>query len=89
MKLDVKAFAITCGLVWGLGVFALAWWVIAWDGPGGPVPVLGQMYRGFTYTPGGSIVGLIWGLADGVALGALLAWLYNRLSGPKAASRAS
>ena len=80
MKLNVKAFAVTCGLVWGFGVFALAWWVIVWDGSGGPVPVLGQMYRGFTYTPAGSIIGLIWGLVDGFALGGLVAWLYNKLS---------
>ena len=32
MKLDIKAFGLTCGLVWGFGVFALTWWVIFFDG---------------------------------------------------------
>jgi len=79
MKLNVKAFAFTCALVWGLGVFALAWWVIAFDGTGGTVPLLGLMYRGFTFTPMGSVIGLLWALPDGLLLGALVAWLYNRL----------
>jgi hypothetical protein len=26
MKLNVKAFALTCGLVWGLGLFAHTHW---------------------------------------------------------------
>jgi hypothetical protein len=84
MKLDVKAFALTCGVVWGLGIFVLAWWVILWNGSGGPVPLLGQMYRGFTFSPIGSFIGLAWAFPDGLVLGALVAWLYNRLSGPKA-----
>ena len=29
MKLDVKAFAFTCALIWGIGLFFLTWWVIA------------------------------------------------------------
>jgi hypothetical protein len=28
----------------------------------------------------GSLIGLIWGIVDGAIGGALLAWLYNRLS---------
>jgi hypothetical protein len=81
MKLKVGAFAITCALVWGLGVFALGWWVILLDGTGGAVPLLGLMYRGFTFTPVGTFIGLIWALPDGFVLGALVAWLYNCFSG--------
>lgn len=35
MKLDVKACALACGLIWGLGLFVLTWWVIAFDGSTG------------------------------------------------------
>ena len=84
MKLNVKAFALTCGIVWGIGVFALAWWVIALDGAGGSVPLLSLMYRGFTFTPMGSVIGLLWALPDGFVLGALIAWIYNRFSGATA-----
>jgi hypothetical protein len=81
MKLNVKAFSLTCGVVWGLGIFVLAWWVIAFDGNGGAVPLLSLAYRGFTFTPIGSVIGLLWAFPDGLVLGALIAWLYNRLSG--------
>ena len=32
MRLDVKAFALTCAVVCGLGVPLLTWWVIAFEG---------------------------------------------------------
>jgi hypothetical protein len=83
MKLNVKAFAVTCGLVWGLGIFVLAWWVIFWDGTGGAVPFLSLASRGFTFTPVGSVIGLLWAFPDGLILGALIAWIYDRQSGGK------
>ena len=89
MKLNVRAFALTCAVVWGLGVFVLAWWVIAWDGQSGKVPLLSLAYRGFTFTPVGSVIGLLWAFPDGFVLGALIAWLYNRLAvAPRAVSSA-
>jgi len=87
MKLDIRAFAVAAALVWGIGVFLLAWWVIAFDGPGGTVPLLGQMYRGFTFTPAGSFVGLVWALPDGFVIGAIFAGLYNLLARPSPAGR--
>ena len=29
MKLDVKAFALSCGLIWGVGLFLVTWWIVA------------------------------------------------------------
>ena len=81
MKLNVKAFSLTCGIVWGLGIFILAWWVIVFDVQGGAVPLLSLHYRGFTFTPVGSVIGLLWAFPDGLVLGALIAWLYNRFTG--------
>ena len=31
MKLNVLAFGLACGLIWGLGVFLLPWWVMAFE----------------------------------------------------------
>jgi hypothetical protein len=81
VKLDIKAFALTCSLIWGLGVFFLTWWVIAFDGATGEVTWLGLLYRGYDISPMGSLIGLIWALADGLVGGAIFAWLYNRLLG--------
>ena len=61
MRLNVKAFALTCGLVWGLGLFCLTWWIIAWEGATGELTFFGYVYRGFNISPTGSIVGLILG----------------------------
>lgn len=79
MKLDVKAFGITCGLEWGFGVFTLTWWVIFFDGASVAPTVLGQLYRGYKINPIGSLIGLIWALADGFVGGIVFAWLYNKL----------
>ena len=48
MKLDVKAFAITCAVLWGLGLFILTWWVILFDGSSGDTLVIGRIYRGYS-----------------------------------------
>jgi hypothetical protein len=79
MKLNVKAFALTCGLIWGFGVFALTWWIIAFDGATGEVTIIGKLYRGYSITPLGSLIGLVWALADGFVGGLVFAWLYNVL----------
>jgi hypothetical protein len=80
MKLDVLAFGLACGLIWGLGVFGLAWWVMAFEGATGDLMGLGHVYRGFNVSPLGSVIGLLWATPDGFAAGALLAWLYNRFA---------
>jgi hypothetical protein len=81
MKLNVKALSLACSLTWGLGLFFLTWWIIAFEGASGDPTLIGRVYRGYTVTPLGSFIGLIWGLVDGLIGGAILAWLYNRLLG--------
>jgi hypothetical protein len=81
MKLDIKAFGLTCGLVWGFGLFALTWWVIFFDGASDTPTFIGHLYRGYTLTPVGSLIGLVWALADGFVGGIVFAWLYNKLAG--------
>lgn len=80
MKLNIKAFALTCGLVWGLGLFFLTWWIIAFDGSTGEVTLIGRLYRGYSISPMGSIIGLIWAFIDGLIGGAIFAWLYNLIA---------
>jgi hypothetical protein len=80
MKLNVKAFAIACGLWWGFGLFMLTWWVIGFEGATGDPTLIGRLYRGYSISPIGSFIGLIWAFFDGLAGGAIFAWLYNRLT---------
>jgi hypothetical protein len=81
MKLNVKAFGLAFGLWWGLGLFLLTWWIIAFDGATGEVTMIGRLYRGYSITPIGSVIGLLWGFVDGLFGGMILAWLYNLLAG--------
>ena len=89
MKLNTLAFALTCGIIWGLGLFALTWWVIAFDGATGEPTLIGQIYRGYNISATGSLIGLLWALPDGFVGGAIFAWLYNLLATRLARAKAA
>jgi len=80
VRLNIRAFGVTCAFVWGLGLFFLTWWVIAFDGATGEVTLLGRIYRGYNISPIGSVIGLVWAFADGLIGGVVFAWLYNILA---------
>ncbi len=81
MKLNIKSFALACGIFWALGLFLLTWWLIAFDGATGEATFIGRLYRGYTVSPIGSIIGLIYAFFDALVGGAIFAWLYNKLAG--------
>jgi hypothetical protein len=81
MQLNTKAFALTCALIWGLGLFFLTWWIIIFEGATGDITFIRHIYRGYNISPVGSIFGLIWGFFDALIGGAIFAWLYNLLTG--------
>jgi hypothetical protein len=81
MKLNKMSFALTCGLIWGLGLFLITWWVILFDGSSEEATFIGKIYRGYAVTPIGSVIGLGWGLVDGLIGGFIFAWLYNMFTG--------
>lgn len=77
MKLNIKAFSLTCGLIWGLGLFGLTWWIILFEGPTHSLMGLGHIYRGYDISPLGSLIGMLYGFADGAVGGLVFSWLYN------------
>ncbi|RKX22458.1 MAG: hypothetical protein DRP45_11360 [Candidatus Zixiibacteriota bacterium] len=77
MKLNVKALAFTSGILWGLGLFCITWWIILFDGATCETTLIGQVYRGYSISPIGSVVGLLWGFVDGLIGGAIFGWVYN------------
>ena len=79
MKLNVKAFALSCGLLWGFGLLFITWWIIAFDGATDEPTLIGRVYRGYSISPVGSLIGLAWALPDGMIGGAIFAWVYNLL----------
>jgi hypothetical protein len=80
MKLNIKSFALTCGIIWGFGLFFLTWWFIAFDGATGEPTLIGKVYRGYTVSPIGSVIGLVYAFFDALIGGAIFAWLYNKLA---------
>jgi hypothetical protein len=80
MKLNVKAFSLTCGIVWGVGLFLLTWWIIAFEGATYEPTIIGRLYPGFNISPAGSFIGFAWAFVDGLIGGAIFVWLYNLLS---------
>jgi hypothetical protein len=79
MKLRVRAFGLATGVVAGLFVFVISL-VSLWFGGGETLDALVVPFPGFARSLGGAIVGLLWGFVYGFIGGALLAWLYNRLT---------
>ncbi len=80
MKLNVKAFALTCGLMWGFGLLLMTLWMVYLDGATHGVTFIGRIYRGYNLSITGGLIGLAWGFFDGLVGGAIFAWLYNLLS---------
>jgi hypothetical protein len=78
-KLDIKAFGLALGIVWGgitflLGVIdTLYFWGNQWG------KVMSMVYLGYSPTILGSFIGAIWGFVYAGLLGFCIAWVYNRL----------
>lgn len=79
MKLNIKAFALACGIIWAVYLFLMTWWLLAFGGKPEDLAIIGKFYFGYAVTPVGSLIGLAWGLVDGAICGAIFAWVYNRL----------
>ncbi|MBN1950287.1 MAG: bacteriophage holin [Bacteroidales bacterium] len=79
MKLDIKAMALTFAIFFGLGLFLLTWWVILFDGASTEPNMVSTLYRGYSFSPLGSFIGLAWAFADGAVGGTCIAWVYNML----------
>ena len=76
MKLQSKALALAAGILWGASVFLMT--LLIWaQGGGEHLRLLGKFYFGYTVSPGGAFLGLVYGFVDGAITGWLLAILYN------------
>ncbi len=83
MKFNVKSFSLTCGIVWGLTILLSTFWMVITGASGKTLGKLSKFYLGFSVSWGGAFIGMVWGFVDGLIVGALFAWLYNKLSAEK------
>ena len=78
-KLDVKAFGLSAGIIWGAAVFltglaAMQGYAVEF------MNLIASVYPGYTATFGGSVIGGIIGFVDMGVGGVIFAWLYNKLA---------
>jgi len=80
MKLSPVALGIALGSVWGILLF-ITTWISYYTGYGRLfLEVLAQsIYPGYTITPLGSFLGLLYGFADGFVSAALIGYIYNKV----------
>jgi hypothetical protein len=80
MRLDVKAFGLTCGILWAAAVFLATVWLLVFGYEGQLIRNLDHFYFGYSFSFAGAVIGAIWGFVDGLIGGAIFAWLYNKLA---------
>lgn len=80
VKLDVKAFGLSVGMIWGLAMFTLGLINTGDHWGSGIVEVMSTLYIGYKPTVLGSIIGGIWGFLDAGIGGVVVAWLYNKIA---------
>ena len=80
MKLNVRALALSLGIIWGVMIFLFTWWLYVRNISVGAPTLVGKVFPYFTISPLGSLLGLIYGFIDGFIMGAAIAWLYNRFN---------
>jgi len=80
MKLNIKAFGLACGIVWGLGMLSLGLMNTFSDWGAGVEGAMATLYIGYTPTLLGSVIGGLWGFADAGIGGLAIAWLYNKFA---------
>ncbi len=90
MKLDVKALALTFGILWGVGAMFLTGLAnLLWPGYGQAfLQAMASVYPGYEVGVGLGqvVVGALYGVVDGMVAGALGGWLYNAIVHRRSAS---
>lgn len=81
LRVDRVALGLAAGVVGGLGLFAATLVLVVSGGPVvGPIlGLLGQYFPGYSVTPLGSLLGLVYGFLAGFVLGWLFAALRNAI----------
>lgn len=80
MKLSLKGFTITCGLLWGGAVLMVGLANVVWPTYGVAfLQLCSSIYPGYHANPtlGSVLVGTGYALVDGAIGGAIFAWIYN------------
>jgi hypothetical protein len=84
MRLNLKALALTAGVVWASALFLTGLANLAWPRYGVAfLELMASVYPGYHagHTFGQVIVGACYAFVDGAVSGLIFGWLYNLLAG--------
>jgi len=59
MRLNTKAFALTCGIFWGLTIFLATVWLLIFGFQGQVMSNLDHFYFGYSFSYVGAVIGAI------------------------------
>ena len=80
MKLNLKALALTAGILWASAILIAGIANLIWSGYGvGFLQIMASVYPGYhaSRSIGDLIVGTLYALVDGAICGLVFGWLYN------------
>ena len=80
LKLDVKAFGLTLGILWGVSLLIMGLLAMFFGYGTRFVAAVGGLYIGYKATAAGAVIGAVWGFIDAGIGGVIIAWLYNKLA---------
>ena len=80
MKFRPLALGLSLGIVWGGALFVTTW-LSYFTGYGRLFleALAVSLYPGYTISPGGSFIGLLYGFLDLFIMGTILGWVYNKI----------
>ena len=81
MKLNVTAFALAGGILWGASLCLLTWLEIWGYGSANAASMAKSYYLGYTVSPLGSVIGAVYGFFDAGIACAIFSLIYNKLAG--------
>jgi hypothetical protein len=85
VKFNTKALAVACAILWGLAMLVMGLANLIWGNYGQQfLQTMSSVYPGYHATRSFAevVVGMLYGIVDGLIGGAIFAWLYNQFAKP-------
>ncbi|MFA4814579.1 MAG: hypothetical protein WC924_04760 [Candidatus Gracilibacteria bacterium] len=76
-QLNALAVALTCGLLWGVGLMFWTLVGVQWGFGLSSLELVTEWYPGYEITGLGALIGLGLGFLDGFIGGYITVWIYN------------
>ncbi len=84
MRLNLKALALSCGILWALCLFLVTLISLVTGYADALLEVVASIYPGYSVSALGLILGLIYGFVDGAIAALIFGWVYNLFVGRQA-----